>query len=119
MQKHVRQCRRRLTRYWSRYLRYENQFNMIIRICITVRIMVILQKQKATIQYPKIQQGGLLLFLLFPFQQMHCHLFSRVQRPLLAEKREQLQLMVFNTLLKIDFQQPTTYHIPKTHLPEY
>ena len=89
-------------RYWSRYLRYENQFNMIIRICITVRIMVILQKQKATIQYPKIQQGGQLLFLLFPFQQMHCHLFSRVQRPLLAEKREQLQLMVFNTLLKIN-----------------
>ena len=59
-------------------------------------------KQKATIQYPKIQQGGQLLFLLFPFQQTHYHLFLRVQRPLLAEKREQLQLMVFNTLLKIN-----------------
>ena len=72
-----------------RYLRYENQFNMIIRICITVRIMVILLKQKATIQYPKIQQGGQLLFLLFPFQQTHYHLLSRVQRPLLGAKPKQ------------------------------
>ena len=35
-------------------------------------------------------QGGQLLFLLFPFQQTHYHLLSKVQRPLPAEKREQL-----------------------------